>query len=105
MLSNMCLHARPSRLLLPAHDALLPGEDGGLRAVEHMELAENITDVPFHRFLADNQFLSNLCVGAPGGDEAQYLAFALTQVSLREMRLTLHALDLLHNTQRDTGMQ
>ena len=46
-----------SGLLRSLYKALLPCKDGGLGAVEHMEFAQNIADVPLHCLLADDKRL------------------------------------------------
>jgi hypothetical protein len=41
------------------HKPLLPGEDRRLRAILHLQLAENIGDMPLDRFLAEHQLFGN----------------------------------------------
>src|SRR5579884_461747 len=63
-----------------AHKPLLPGKDGGLRAVEHMQLAQDIADVSLDGLLAEHQLLGNGRIGLPFGNQAQHIQFSLCQV-------------------------
>ena len=56
-------------LLTPPDYSLPPGEDGGLGPVGQVELIEDIADVAFDGFIADNQPLGNLGIAQAVGNE------------------------------------
>src|SRR5438270_13245308 len=63
-----------------AHKPLLPGKDGGLRAVEHMQLAQDIADMSLDGLLAEHQLLGDDRIGLSFGNQAQHVQFSLCQI-------------------------
>lgn len=59
------------------HKPLLPGEDSRLRAVLHLQLAENIGNVSLDCLLTEHQLFGNGSIRLPFRDQAQYIQFAL----------------------------
>lgn len=61
--------SRLSSFLTPPHHPLAPGKNGGLGPVGQMELVEDVADMAFNGFIADDQPLGNIGVAQPIGDE------------------------------------
>ena len=49
----------------------MPGDGTGLRAAAHAQLAINTADLRLHCIEGDDQFLSDLRIGAPGDEQAE----------------------------------
>jgi hypothetical protein len=93
------------RLWFFAHQALLPGEYGCLRAVEHVQFAEDIAHVPFDGFFADHQFVGDSRVREAIGDQAQDFEFAVTQFYKEIWRVSFGSTYLLDNARGYARMQ
>ncbi len=78
-------------------ETLLPGEDRGLGAVQHMEFAQNITDVTFDSFFTDNELFSDGSIGEAIGSQAQDFKLSIAQVNEQIWCIALRAANLLHN--------
>ena len=69
-----------SFLAARVHDAFLPGIDGSLGAVEQVQFAQDVADVPFDRVLGDDQFFGNQAVRQTIGDQLEHIHLALGQL-------------------------
>jgi hypothetical protein len=68
-----------------------------------MELAEDVADVRFDGFLADDQFLGDCGIGEALGDQAQDFELAVAQI--QEAVPGRGLLQRLYDPGRDAGMQ
>src|SRR5215469_15852560 len=57
----------------------MPGDGAGFCAAAHTQLAIDTADLCLHRIEGDDQFLSNLCIGAPGDEQAEHAALLWAQ--------------------------
>src|SRR5579883_211987 len=99
----VCVCGVPASLLA-SHQPLAPSKDGGLCAVDKMQLAEDVADVAFHRLFAEDEPLGDRGVAQPLGDWAQYFPLALTQLGEARHAMMRRAIQLLHETGGDMGM-
>src|SRR5260221_6783887 len=98
---RLAARPKPSRV----RESLTPGKDRRLRAVRHLQLAQDVVDMALDCALADDQPLGNLGIGQPIGNQAQHLTLALAQCGIEQARLLRGAVQLLHQPRRDMGMQ
>ncbi len=64
-------------------EAVLVGEGGGRRASRHVELGEDVADVPVDGPFADRQGIGDRPVGEAGRDESEDLDLARAQAAGR----------------------
>ena len=83
---------------------MLPGIDSRLRAIHHMQFAQDIADMPLDRLLADDQLIGDLGIGETIRDQAQDLQFAITQVGKEVRSILPGAAQFLHYPRCHTRM-
>ena len=83
--------------MLSLSQSSLPGSKHRLRAINHLQLAEDVGDVVAHRLGAEHQFFSNLRVAFAQCDQSQDFPLASRQIRKGGLRQDgLHIGKILH---------
>src|SRR5215472_16394540 len=82
----------------------MPGNCTGLRAAAHAQLAIDTADLRLHCIEGDDQFLSDLRIGAPGDEQAENAALLRAQRFKRGLRKGGTALSYVYRGLRSTRL-
>src|ERR1700738_1449473 len=82
----------------------MPGNCAGFRAAAHTQLAIDTADLRLHRIEGDDQFLSDLRIGAPGDEQAENAVLLRTQRLKRRLSSASVALSYVYRRLRSISL-